>query len=167
MTGRLWNAQLDIYDCVRRMSCLMSLMSEGLFRERLYILDFFFASPPMLHNTKMKLGVRSHFRDLKIPRPEKSFVTYPSAKLLFHQMEPVQKDAVSALLGKGLAVHNGDDKRVLALSDNGRLVFEDSIHDNIAETEWSLAKFLIQQFGAASDDGMKGLRDSSGLRRAS
>ena len=167
MTGRLWYAQLDIYDCVRRMTCLMSLKPEGLFRERLYILDFFFANPPMLHNTKMKLVVRSLFRDLKIPRPDKSFVTYPSAKLLFHQMEHVQKDAINALLGKGLAEYVGDDKRTLALSSEGRSVFDDAIYDKISVSEWILAEFLVRQYGPAGDDGMKGLRDSSGLRRAS
>jgi len=145
----------------------MSLVPEGLFRERLYILDFFFANPPMLHNTSMKLDVRAKFRDLKVARPEKAFVTYPSARLLFHQMEPVQKDAVSALIGKGLAEPVGDDKRVLALSDDGNSVFEKSLTQNIDAAEWNLAKFLVGHFGASQSDGMRALRDSSGLRRAS
>ena len=167
MIGRLWFAQLDIYDCMRRMACLMSLRPDGFFRERLYILDFYFANSPMLHHTKMKIDVRSQFRELRIPRPEKSFVTYPSARLLFHQMEPVQKDALSALLGKGLAQPVKDDPRVLSLSAEGRSLYDSKLRRHIDDHEIDLATFLIEDFGPVGEDGMRALRESTGLRRAS
>ncbi|UFS68238.1 hypothetical protein LO749_21610 (plasmid) [Paracoccus denitrificans] len=145
----------------------MSLKPEGIFRERLFILDFYFSNAPMLHNTKMKFDVRSRFRELTIPRPEKSFLTYPSPRLLFHQMEPVQKDAVSALLGKGLAQHMDDDTRVLTLSTEGRSLYDSELQKHIGEFERNLATFLIEDFGPATENGMKELRESTGLRRAS
>ena len=166
MSSRLWYPQLDIYDCVRRMSCILNLSPSGMFRERLFILDFFFANPSLLHKTKMKQEVRSKFRDLGVTKPEKEFLIFPATKLLFHQMEAVQKDAVSALTGKGLVEQDDNNRSFLSLSDNGMSIFVESINVLIPKPDNDLAEFLVHDFGAIGEDGMKGLRDSTGLRRA-
>jgi hypothetical protein len=70
--------------------------------ERLYIVDFFFANPPLLHKTHMPREVRNEFSQLTIPRPESVFLSYPSAPILFHRMEEIQKEGLRTLVGKGL-----------------------------------------------------------------
>ena len=102
MSGRLWYPQLDVYDCVRRLGALLAAFSEPPGLERLYIADFYLANPPLLHRSQMKQATRRTFRELRIPRPEKTFLTYPAPPLLFKKMEPVQKEAVRAMTGKGL-----------------------------------------------------------------
>jgi hypothetical protein len=102
MSGRLWYPQLDIYDAVRRMAGLLLFWNPAALpsQERLYIADFYFANPPLLHKTHMTSDVRKDFNSLGIPRPEKSFVNYPTAPLLFQKMEEVQKQGFRTLTGK-------------------------------------------------------------------
>ncbi len=102
MSLRLWYPQLDVYDTVRRMLGLLNAWSgDTLTTERLYISDFYLANPELLHRTHMLSDVRRNFRELAIPKPEKAFLSYPSPQMLFAKMEPVQKEALRTLIGKG------------------------------------------------------------------
>ena len=40
--------------------------------ERLFIVDFYLANPPLLYRSKMNQNTRRAFNELKIPRPEKN-----------------------------------------------------------------------------------------------
>ena len=100
MNGRVWYPQLDVYDAVRRMGLLLSAWGEKWpVLERLYIADFYLANPPLLHKTRMPGDVREIFRKLSVPGPEKTFLSYPSAPILFYKMELIQKKAFHALVG--------------------------------------------------------------------
>ncbi|MEP1574427.1 ABC-three component system middle component 5 [Roseibium album] len=166
MTRRLWYPQLDIYDCVRRMSALLSHTTKGMYQERLYILDFYLANPPLLHRTSMKSDVRSRFRSLRIEKPEKAFVAYPAAQLLFHQMEPIQKDGLGAMAGKGLISIKELKNRNIKFTENGKQVFDAGLHEHVTEEEKALTIFLVNSFGKEGDEGMRSLRAGTGLRRA-
>lgn len=104
MIGRLWYPQLDAYDAIRRMGGLLAVWDAATppSPERLYISDFYLANPPLLHPTHMSRDVRQEFNLLDVPRPEKSFVSYPSPTILFHKMAEVQREAFRTLSGKGL-----------------------------------------------------------------
>ena len=83
MTARLWYSQFDIYDCIRRVGGLLLEWQKPIHLERLYILDFFFANTPLLHRVTMTADVRSDFRDLAIPKPDKVFLSYPASPFSF------------------------------------------------------------------------------------
>ena len=102
MTLRLWYPQLDVYDTIRRMSILLNYFENPPGIERLYMADFYLASPSLLHLTTMPNSTREAFKELKIVRPEKNFVSYPSPQILFHKMEATQKQALVELSGRGL-----------------------------------------------------------------
>ena len=165
MSGRLWYPQLDVYDCIRRLGALLLAFSEPPGVERLYITDFYLANPPLLHRNKMTHDTRSAFAGLKVPRPENTFLAYPAAPLLFHKMEPIQKEALRAMAGKGL-VSIGDLQRgVTRLSELGQAVFKTGPTAATTVGERALIDFLTGDFAANAEVGTLGLRRSTGLRR--
>jgi hypothetical protein len=97
MMARLWFPQLDVYDAIRRMAGLLSFWDyqSPPSPERLYIADFYLANPPLLHKTHMSRDVRDQFNSLGVVRADKSFVSYPTAPLLFQRMDEVQRQAFS------------------------------------------------------------------------
>lgn len=168
MSVRLWYPQLDVYDAVRRMSALLaSWRLRPPSRERLYIVDFFFANPPLLHRTHMPDDVRKAFNGLEIVRPEKAFLSYPSAPILFQKMAEVQKQSLQTLIGKGLI-----DLDLLATgevtpSEAGARLFKDRMIQLVQESENPLLEFLVCKFASIGDEDILALRRSSGLRRLS
>src|SRR5690606_28625860 len=102
MISRLWYPQLDVFDTARRMCILLYNFDTPPGYERLCIADFFFANPPLLHKATMTVDMRKSFYALGIKRPNKSFISYPDAPLLFHKMKPIRKGAMDALSGKGI-----------------------------------------------------------------
>jgi len=167
MSTRLWYPQLDVYDCIRRLSMLLFDADRPLHLERLYILDFFLANPPLLHKTKMSQSIRSTFRQLSIIRPERAFLTYPASPLLFHKMEPIQKEAVRAMAGKGLLSAEMLKRGSAELTERGRTIFSEVIATLVKVSEHQLVRFLTVDFMTGRDDGLEQLRTSTGLRRAS
>lgn len=166
MSARLWYSQFDVYDCIRRVGGLLLEWRRPVHLERLYILDFFFANAPLLHRVTMTADVRSAFRDLEIPKPDKVFLSYPASPLLFHQMESAQTSALRALAGKGLLNIESFADKSAELSTLGSSLFSDITNRIDSAQEIALARFLVNQYSDSHDNGMGSLRASCGLRRS-
>jgi len=168
MTVRLWYPPLDVYDAVRRMAALLaSWKVRPPVRERLYILDFYFANPPLLHRTHMPDEVRKAFNSLHIVRPEKTFLSYPSPPILFQKMAEVQRQALQTLIGKGLIDLGSLASGAVVPSIIGRELFDERMIQLVPEGEKLLLEFLTSKFAAIGEDDIFGLRRSTGLRRLS
>lgn len=167
MKLRLWYPQLDAYDSIRRMCLLLGGLNNNISfsLERLYIVDFYFSTPSLIHGTHMPEEVREKFRSLKILRPEKSFISLPPAPQLFRKMEEVQREAIRNMMGKGVLERKAMDSRTVALSDVGK----DLIHTNIVKLmsadEAPLLEFLVKDFTPIDLFDIAGFRRRSGLRR--
>lgn len=164
MTARLWFPQLDVYDTIRRMSCLLSEY-DSISLERLYILDFFLANPPLLHRTHMPRDVRDEFVKLRIPRPENTFLSYPSAPILFHKMEGIQKEAIQTLLGKGLIDREQVTRGEVRASPLGSQLFSNQLSKLASQSEAPVISFLRSHFRTIGDADIEAFRRSSSLRR--
>ena len=167
MTGRLWYPQLDIYDAIRRMGGLLGLWKPDSHPsiERFYIADFYLANPPLLHKTNMSQHVRKEFYGLSVPKPEKTFMSYPSAPLLFEKMAEVQRQAFRTISGKGLIDLEVLENGAVRPSAQGVDVFEDQFIGLLALDEKRVAEFLVSSF-ADNEVDIVVLRRSTGLRRA-
>lgn len=165
MNDRLWYPQLDAYDCVRRFGALILAYRDAPGIERLCIADFYLASPPLLHGSKMKLETRRRFVALRIPRPQSTFLAYPAPALLFGKMEPVQKEALRAMGGKGLLSIKDLQRGVASLTEGGRGVFAAALTETVGTDERELIRFLAEDFAATSGVSPEDLRASTGLRR--
>ena len=165
MNGRLWYPQLDVFDTVRRIGLLLYTFEGAPGVERLYIADFYLANPPLLHSTTMTQKTRKAFNALKIPRPEKTFLSYPAAPLLFHKMEPIQKEALRALAGKGLVSIGQLKKGTAELTDVGRKALQKVTSARFTALEAELVKFIAADFAVSAEAGSTDLRRRTGLRR--
>lgn len=166
MKPRIWYPQLDIYDTIRRISLLLySWESPYPILERLYIADFFLANPPLIHKTTMPNDIRTAFRSLSIPRPEKTFLSYPAAPLLFHKMEPIQKKAFQALAGRGIVDPEKARHGIAELSTKGNKFVKTEYHESLSSAEYDTALFLASQFAIIGKEGVSELRRRTGLRR--
>lgn len=162
---RLWYPQLDVYDAIRRICLLLNHFETPPGIERLTIADFYLANPSLLHKTSMPMDTRNAFRELKIDPPEKGFVNLPSPAILFHKMEPTQKQAIAELSGRGLisndALHVGRFMLTLA----GQSL---SLNSSIStDKEKCICIFLTKKFLTSEEIGNKKLREQTGLRRLS
>lgn len=166
MKDRLWYPQLDVYDAVRRMSLLLYAWhkeSPGL--ERFFISDFYLANPPLLHRTNMPQEVRSEFAKLSVPRPEKTFLSFPAPPLLFHKMEPIQKQAIQALTGKGIVDPSTFQRGKICLSAFGKKFVDDKLSDQSTPLENKVVRFLTTKFVELAEGGIAEFRRRTGLRR--
>ena len=166
LNSRLWYPQLDVYDCVRRLAALVSAFPTAPGVERLCIADFYLANPPLLHWTKMNKEARQVFVALEIARPQKSFLTYPAPSLLFGKMEPVQKEALRAMGGKGLISIQRFHQGSVEITEFGQHTFATVLSRTLGSSENELVRFLVEDFAAHSEEASQGLRASTGLRRA-
>ena len=145
MTGRLWFPQLDVYDAVRRLGGLLGLWQGKTLPspERLFIMDFFLANAPLLHKTHMPQEVRKAFGAIGVPRPEKSFVSYPSPQILFQKMDEVQRQAFRTLSGKGLIELTQLENGNVAPSEEGRTLFREEFLPLFSGSERQVGAFLV------------------------
>ena len=166
MSGRLWYPQLDVYDAIRRIAGLLAFWNAASppSQEQLYIADFYLANPPLLHKTHMSREVRNEFGTLGITRPEKSFVVYPSAPVLFQKMDEVQRQAFRTLTGKGLIDLPNLERGIIKPSPAGSALFEERFVPLFGEAERKLAQFIANSF-ARGGEHIGALRRSTGLRR--
>lgn len=163
MNLRLWYPQLDIYDTIRRMlGLLIAWSNRDLTLERLYISDFYLANPPLLHKTHMPLEIRKEFQALSIVKPEKGFLSFPSPQMLFAKMEPVQKEALRTLVGKGFvaldALRAGKVVADEKLAQVGDMVV-------MSSDECRVVGFLTSTFAGVGAGVPGDLRLATGLRR--
>ena len=166
MSSRLWYPQLDVYDCVRRLGALLEAYSAPPGLERLYIADFYLANAPLLHRSQMTQDTRRAFRGLNIPRPEKTFLTYPAPPLLFKKMEPIQKEAMRAMTGKGLLSIEQLQRGFGKLTQAGEATIKTILVDGLSNGEVDLIRFLTMDFASSEEAGALELRRSTGLRRS-
>ena len=166
MNGRLWYPQLDVYDSVRRLGALIAAYTNPPGIERLYIADFYLANPPLLHRSRMTQSTRRTFRGLRIPHPKKTFLTYPAPPLLFKKMEPIQKEALRAMTGKGLLSITELQRGYGKLTQAGQATFAAVLADKLSDEEGRLIRFLTTDFAASEEAGALQLRRSTGLRRS-
>lgn len=168
MSFRLWFPQLDVYDAIRRMAALLSSWnSEPPSPERLHILDFYFANPPLLHHTHMPSHIRREFNKIEISRPDRAFLSYPSAPVLFHKMGPVQTQALSTLVGKDLVDRGCFTSGRVVPSNAGFKIFREELGSLVTESERSVLHFLTHDFSMIGAEDVAELRRSTGLRRVS
>ncbi len=163
MISRQWYPQLDIYDTIRRMAVLLRDFEKAPGVERLFIADFFFATPALLHRTSMTKEVRSQFSQLDIARPDKSYVTLPTPQLLFYKMEPVQKQALTELCGRGLIDMELFNQGRITLSLSGYAIFDSKyLYTSI---ENSISGFLTKKLFSVDMMANMELRSRTGLHR--
>jgi hypothetical protein len=163
MNVRLWYPHLDVYDTVRRMLALIVAWPErDMTPERLYVSDFYLASPGLLHKTRMDSDTRRDFQALSIMRPEKGFLSYPSPQMLFAKMEPVQKEALRTIVGKGfVAIEPLRQGRI----EGGDKLPEIADTVFVTQAERRVVEFLVESFARIGADAPGELRLSTGLRR--
>ena len=166
MSVHLWYPQLDVYDAIRRIGCLLNIwnMEHPPSPERMFIVDFYLANPPLLHKTNMSADLRKRFNELEITRPERSFLSYPSSPILFQKMDEVQRQAFRTLTAKGLLELDSLGEGEIVPSTSGIKVFEDMFAPLFMGGERGIAEFLCNSFAAASID-IALLRQRTGLRR--
>jgi hypothetical protein len=166
MIGRLWYPQLDVYDAARRIGLLLAVWDENPPSiERLLIADFYFANPPLLHKTSMPEEVREYFKTLRIPRPEKTFLSYPAAPILFHRMEPIQRKAIQALVGKRLISSPAIRRGITRLSEFGKSFVDTHLSSASTSQEKELVMFVTTSFAVIGPEDIAELRRRTGLRR--
>lgn len=166
MTRRLWFPQLDVYDAARRLGGLLGLWHGKTFpsSERLFIMDFFLANGPLLHKTHMPQDVRKAFSELSVPRPEKTFVSYPSPQILFQKMDEVQRQAFRTLSGKGLIELPQLQSGSVSPSQEGLALFQEKLLPLFSPSEQYLGRFLVSRY-APETRTISDIRQSTGLRR--
>ena len=163
MNTRLWYPQLDVYDTIRRMlGLLIAWPEQDLTAERLYISDFYLANPPLLHRTHMPSEIRKEFHALSIVKPDKGFLSFPSPQMLFAKMEPVQKEELRTLVGKGFvaldALRAGKIVADEKLGQVGDMVV-------MSSDERRIVDFLTSGFARIGAGVPGDLRLATGLRR--
>ena len=166
MEYRIWYPQFDIYDTVRRIIMISHEWRQGaLGLERLYITDFYLCNPPLLYDVEMTRRVRNDFLALDHPRPEKSFLSYPDAPILFFKMKSIQEQAIQALIGKGLIDIEALKLGEVKLTERGRVFMTENLMSSVSDLDQQLIRFLVNSFSKLGAEDMTDLRKRTGLRR--
>jgi hypothetical protein len=166
MKFRAWYPQLDVYDAIRRMASIIARWSGDITtQDRLYVTDFYLANPPLLHHTHMPAQVRRAFNEVGVARPERAFLSYPSAPILYHQMEPVQREALQNLVGKGFIDLERLAAGKVAASQTARGFGLDLLSTYTTDEERRILGFLVGPFSTIGEGHPGGLRAATGLRR--
>ena len=79
----------------------------------------------------MRQETRRAFVRLRIAQPQGSFLTYPAPALLFRKMEPIQKEALRAMGGKGLLSIKAQQRGVAELTESGEGVVAMSLNEMV------------------------------------
>ncbi|WP_027146476.1 ABC-three component system middle component 5 [Mesorhizobium sp. WSM3626] len=165
MTYRLWYAQLDLFDTARRYLALLShWKGEPPNRDRLFVSDFYLVNPSLLHLTHMSADVRRTFTALRIPKPDETFIQYPSPPILYTKMGGIQTLALHNLVGKGLVELEPVNRDRYGLSEHGRDLVSQLGYQLVLPGEEEILNFLVTDY-VAIGRGKGGLRSMTGLRR--
>lgn len=162
---RLWYAQLDVYDTLRRYLAILSRWTvDSPSRDRLFVSDFYLANPSLLHLTQMTAEARRSFSSLRIPRPDQTFLKYPSPPLLYNKMAGVQGEALHNLIGRGLCDVSLANKDAYRLSAQGHRLITTIGKNLVLPSEEAILTFIANDFSTVGI-GKGGLRAATGLRR--
>lgn len=165
MKYRMWYAQLDLIDTARRYLALLSHWKTGApSRDRLFVSDFYFVNPSLLHLTHMTIDVRRIFTALRVPKPDETFIQYPSPPILYTKMGGIQAQALYNLIGKGLVELELVNQDRYRLSEEGRELASELGDRLVLPGEEKILNFLVTDY-VTIGRGKGGLRDMTGLRR--
>lgn len=165
MSYRLWYAQLDLFDTARRYLALLSHWKhDAPNRDRLFVSDFYLVNPSLLHLTHMTADVRRTFNALRIPKPDQTFIQYPSPPILYNKMGGIQAQALHNLIGKGLVELELVSQDQFRLSDEGRHLAAQLGDHLVLPAEEAILDFLVAEY-VTIGRGKGGLREMTGLRR--
>jgi hypothetical protein len=133
--------------------------------ERLYIFDFYVANAPLLHETSLTKAARNELNKLNIPKPQKTFLSYPSAPILFQKMENVQKEAFQSISGRSLIDTKQLQNGMVRLSESGKSLCKLHFSELLTDTEYAVIDFLKKYFSIKQSANITELRGATGLRR--
>ena len=110
----------------------------------------------------MSSEIRKEFQALSIVKPEKGFLSFPSPQMLFAKMEPVQKEALRTLVGKGFVA--------LGALRAGKIVADEKLAQLgdivvMSSDERRVVGFLTSGFARIGAGVPGDLRLATGLRR--
>ena len=160
---RVWHASRDAYHCAFRLIRLVAANKAPLELERVRILDMFLLYPPLLHRSSMPQDVKTAFRTLDIPRPDKIFMRLPSAAAVFQDLRLYQNSAVAQLAARGLALPSDLQQGLLS-------IIEADLPDRLRERaearnreDGGLTNFLVGPFSALPLRGVSSVYRKIGL----
>jgi hypothetical protein len=113
----------------------------------------------------MPREVRTEFVKLDVVRPDDSFLSYPSAPILFKKMEAIQKEAVRTLAGKELIDLRHLEKGEIIASPTGAVLFYERFSKMLTQTERPILDFITMHFATIGLEDIRDLRNRTGLRR--
>lgn len=120
----------------------------------------------MMHDIKMQEDERRAFSALHIPRPTKSFITYPPAVVMFAKMESIQRLALQSMVGKEIfSLDDWQNDRVRATTYGNVFVVRQQA-ENADASEIATAQFLVNFLVSPERRNIRTLRLATGLRRA-
>lgn len=165
MNYRLWYPQLDVASTARRFVRLMNMWKDSAVSlERLFVADYFLASPELLGDIKMPDDLRKAFSAQKFPKKRDSFVAFPSPGILFHSMNAIQVKAFVSLVAKDVADRETYDQGKAKLTASGlRTAYRLSdLQPSALETD--ALHFLDAAFSRVEFSSKSDLRARTGLR---
>lgn len=165
MKSRLWYPQLDVASAARKFVRILDhWQGVELSVERLFVFDYFIATPALIGDIKMTNAYRKKYSELGLPKKKDEFVIFPPATLLFHSMTPIQKRALVSLVAKKVMSKESYDAGSVALTEIGQQTAGDlsDVHKGEAETialDFMASLMATDEFASKPD-----LRSRTGLR---
>lgn len=165
MKSRLWYPQLDVASAARRFVRILDRwQGDALSVERLFVFDYFVATPALIGDIKMTNAYRKRYGELGLPKKKDEFVVFPPATLLFHSMAPIQKRALVSLVAKKVMSKESYDAGAVALTKVGQKTASDLSNVYRGETETIALDFMASLMASDEFASKSDLRSRTGLR---
>jgi hypothetical protein len=160
---RVWHASRDPYHCAFRVLRLLVAKNNAVELERVRILDMFLLYPSLLHRSSMPQPVKTLFRELDIPKPEKIFIRLPSPSSVFQDLRIYQNSAIAQLVARGIVTSSGLQQGLLARSigDLPEALNKQIIQKNLEDG--GLTAFLTGPFSTIPLRGADSMYRKAGL----
>ena len=155
---RLWHPLRDPYHCTFRLLTLLRSSPEATQSlSMLSLLDFLWLFPYFITNVQMVKAVRQEFRHLGFPERKDSYAYLPSIKLLYRELQPLQRTALHSMASRGFldvdAYRNG---HVILSTEKIPQELLSHLEGRI-ESQNQQLHFLINRIGTMDIDGSDGL----------
>ncbi|MEM9359170.1 MAG: ABC-three component system middle component 5 [Pseudomonadota bacterium] len=165
MKSRLWYPQLDVASAARRFVRILDCWQEqALSIERLFVFDYFIATPALIGDIKMTASFRRRFGELALPKKSNEFIIFPPAALLFHSMTPIQKRALVSLVAKEIVDKVSYETGTVVLTDVGRRTATELSDIYQGEAENIALEFMTSLLSTKEFANKSDLRNRTGLR---